>query len=96
MPASCSAATVAAKFGERVAARVACLRGEEAQRVVAPVIAQAAVGEMAVIEKGMDRQQLDRGDAELAQVRDHARLGQRTVGAAHVRRHVLRAAASGL
>ena len=62
-----------AEIVDRVAGRVARLRREEAERVVAPVIAQAAVEQMAVVEKGMDRQELDRGDAELAQMRDHAR-----------------------
>ena len=51
---------------------VALLRREEAERVVAPVIAQAAVEQIAVVEKDMDRQELDGGDAEPAQMLDHA------------------------
>ena len=41
------------------------VRREVADRVVAPVVAQAALDEMAVVHEVVDRQQFDRGDAEL-------------------------------
>ena len=47
---------------------------EEAYRVVAPVIAQRPLDQMAVVAEGLDRQKLQRGDAERAQLVDH-RLG---------------------
>ena len=37
----------------------------------------------------MDRQELDRGDAELVQVLDHRRRGEPAIGAAQLLRHVL-------
>ena len=40
---------------------VARVRGEKADRVVAPIIGQAAFEQVAVVDKSMDRQQFDRG-----------------------------------
>ena len=77
-----------AEVVDGIAAGVTLLRRKEAERVVAPVIAQAPLDQMAVVEKSMDRQQLDRRDAELAQMRDHAGLGQAAIGAARLGRHV--------
>ena len=37
---------------------------------------------MAVVDEGVDRHQLDGGDAELVQMLEHGRVGQRRVGAA--------------
>ena len=66
MPASCSRETVERKASSVPSMRVARLRREEAQRVVAPIVAQAALDQMAIVDEGMDRKQLDRGHAELA------------------------------
>ena len=41
------------------------VRGEEADRVVAPVVAQAPVEQRAVVDELVHRHQLDRGHAEL-------------------------------
>ena len=46
------------------------VRGEEADRRVAPVVGQPAVGEERLVGDVVDRQQLDRGHAELLQVAD--------------------------
>ena len=58
---------------ERVVGRVARLGREEAERVVAPIVAQAALDQMPVVDEGVDRQQLDRGHAEPLEVIDHRR-----------------------
>ena len=77
-----------AEIADGVAAGVALIRREEAERVVAPIIAQAAVEQIAVVEKEMHRQELDGGDAEAAQMLDHARLGQPAIAAARLGRNV--------
>ncbi len=47
--------------------------GEEADRVVAPVVGQPARGDLRLGDELVDRQQLDRGHAEVAQVVDDRR-----------------------
>ena len=42
------------------------VRGEEADRVVAPVVGQPVLREGRLGDELLDRQQLDRGDAEVA------------------------------
>ena len=64
------------------AGRVGVVRGEEADGVVAPVVAQALLVQVAVGDELVHRHQLDRRDAEPLQVRDHRRVGQAQVGAA--------------
>ena len=59
MPASCRRDTVERNASMRIVGGVARLRREEAERVVAPVIAQAALDQVAVVDEGVDRQQLD-------------------------------------
>ena len=49
-----------------VAVRVLVVRREEADRVVAPVVAQPALDEVGVVDELVHRQQLERGDAEVA------------------------------
>jgi hypothetical protein len=44
--------------------QVAWLRREEGDRVVAPIITQAFLDQIAFIDEGMDRQQLGAGDAQ--------------------------------
>ena len=68
--------------------RVAGLRGEEADRVVAPVVAQAPLDEPAVVDEGVHRHQLDGRHAEALQVVDDRRGREPGVGAAQCRRHV--------
>ena len=46
------------------------VRREVADRAVAPVVGQPALDEEALVDDVVHRQQLDRGDAELAQVGD--------------------------
>ncbi len=66
----------------RAVLQVRGLGREERQRVVAPVVAQAAFQQETVLQEGVHRQQLDRGDAQALQVLDEARVGQRRGGAA--------------
>ena len=61
---------------------VAVVRGEEADGVVAPVVVQALVVQVAVGDELVHRHQLDRGDAQPLQVRDDRRVGQAQVGPA--------------
>src|SRR6202043_2056723 len=49
---------------------------EEAKCVVAPVIFQSALDQRAVVEEGMNRHQLDGGDAEFLQVLDDPGIRQ--------------------
>ena len=58
----------ALELAERSARRIAHVGGEEANRVVAPVVAQAVVQKPPLVDDGVDRQQLDRGDAQILQV----------------------------
>ena len=66
---------------------VAVVRGEEADRVVAPVVAQAALDEVVVVDELVDRHQLDGGDAERREVLDDGRVGEAGVGAAELLGH---------
>jgi hypothetical protein len=58
--------------------RVRVVRGEEAQRVVAPVVDQAALGEIGLGEELVHGQQLDRRHAEVLEVVGHR--GRRQAG----------------
>jgi hypothetical protein len=49
---------------------VARVRGEKTQGVVAPIIAQALVDEVAIVQKIMHRHQFERGDAQALQMLD--------------------------
>ena len=69
---------------QSVLADVARLRREKGQGLVAPVVAQLALDQRAVLHPGMHRQQLDGGDAQLDQVVDQPRIGQGREGAALV------------
>ena len=77
MPCWCSVLHHVLELGDRAAraahARVLGVRREVADRVVAPVVAQAALEQEAVVDERVDRQQLDRGDAEPLQVRGSPR-----------------------
>ena len=63
------------------------VRREKAQRVVAPVIGQPLLDEMAVVEMIMHGHQLDGGDAEVEQVLDGGLRSQAGVGAAQLFGH---------
>ena len=54
---------------------VAVVRGEEGDRVVAPVVAQAALDEVVVVDELVHRHQLDGRDAERGEVLDDGRVG---------------------
>ena len=86
MPARCSDADHGLEFLDLLAGvaggAVGVLRGEEADGVVAPVVVQALVLQGAVVDELVHRHQLDRGDAELLQVRDDRRVRHAGVGAA--------------
>ena len=58
---------------ERRARRITRLGREEAQRIVAPVVAQAALDQVPVVDEGVDRQQLDSGDAQPLEMIDRRR-----------------------
>ena len=68
MPAACSVCTIVLELRDLLAASAArgvlVVRREEADRVVAPVVAQAALDQVRVVHELVHRQQLDRGDAE--------------------------------
>ena len=68
--------------------QVARRRREEADGVVAPVVRQPLLDQVAVIEERLDRHQLDRGDAEPRQVLDHLRRAEPLEGAADRRMQV--------
>ena len=60
------------------------MRGEVADRVVAPVVAQAAVEQVPVVDELVHREQFDRGDAEAAQVVDRRGMCETGIGAAQI------------
>ena len=70
---------------------VPVVRGQEADRVVAPVVGQAAGDQELLGHELVHRHELHRGDPEPLQVRDHRRVGEPGVGAA-LRRRDLRMA----
>ena len=67
---------------------VAVVRGEEADGVVTPVVAQPQVDEAVVVHELVHRHQLDRGHPEPGQVVDHRRGGDARVRAAQLLRDV--------
>ncbi len=70
------------ELGHRIVrGRVARMRGEEAQGVVAPVVDQAPLRQRRFGEVRVDGQQLDGGDTEGTQVVDDRRVCQPRVGA---------------
>ncbi len=62
--------------------RVLVVRGEEPDRVVAPVVAQALVEQGRVLHELVHGHQLDRGDPEVLEVLDDERMRDARVGAA--------------
>ena len=91
MPAACSDRTIIlnslhGRLRRRPAWRSA-VRGEEAERVVAPVVDQPLLDQEAVVDVVVDRQQLDGGDAQVEEVLDRRLGGQPGVGAAELLGH---------
>ncbi len=68
-------------------ATVVAVRREEAERVVAPVVAEPLLDQMAILHEVVDRQQFDRRDAETLEVADDLGVGEPRVGATQVLRH---------
>ncbi len=56
--------------------------GEEADRVVAPVVLQPLLEKVTVVDEGVDRQQLDGADAQRRQVAGDLRRREPGIGAA--------------
>ncbi len=63
------------------------MRGEEAERVVAPVVGEAASDDERLGDEMLHRQQFDGVDPDVEQVLDHRRVGETPVGAAQVLGH---------
>ncbi len=70
------------ELGHGAQRQIACLRREEADGVVSPVVAQPALEQLLVIHVGMHRQQLDGGHPQMAEVVDHRIVPQRGEGTA--------------
>ena len=66
---------------------VFAVRREVPVGVIAPVVAQAFVEQVLLVDELVDRQQLDRGHAERGQVLDGGRMREAGVRAAHGLRH---------
>ena len=60
--------------------------GKEADGVIAPVVGKAPLQKMAVVEEGVHRHQLHRGDAQALEMVDDWRCCQAGIGAAQGRR----------
>ena len=60
-----------AEAAEALGTEIASHRREEAERVVAPVVAQTLLQQMIVVGEPMDRHQFDRGHAEALDIGDH-------------------------
>ena len=67
---------------------VPVVRGQEADRVVAPVVGQAAGDKKLLGHELVHRHEFHRGDPEPLQVRDHRGVGDTGVGAALCGRHL--------
>ena len=76
----------AGRAGGHVA--VALLGREEGERAVAPVVAEVAVGEEAVVGGFVDGEELDRRDAERGEVLDDGGVREAGVGAAELGREI--------
>jgi hypothetical protein len=72
----------------RAARRITRVRGEKRQAVITPVIRPTALQQKGLVEVIMNRQQLNRGDAEFVQVVDRGRGGKAGVSSAQVLRNI--------
>src|SRR5690348_1942108 len=68
---------------------IALLGRKIGQRVVAPIIHQPAFHKLSVVDKGMDREQFKRSDAQTFEMIDNWRRRQPAKLAAPCRRYVL-------
>ena len=75
-------------FAALPGAGVGVVRGEEADGVVSPVVAQAFFLQEAVVDELVDGHEFDGCDAQFLQVFDYGGVGQSRIGSANVRRHV--------
>jgi hypothetical protein len=66
--------------------RIARVRREQAQAVVAPVVGEAPGPEIPIVDVVMDRHQLHGCDAQARQVIERGGGGEAGIGAAHIRR----------
>ncbi len=73
------------EFVDRIARGITRVRREKADAVVAPVVAQAALDQRLVVDELVNGHQLDRGDAQALQMRDHRRGRQAGIGSAKLR-----------
>ena len=81
--------------GTRFGGRVGGFGSEEGKRRVPPVVREASFGEEGLVALGVDRQQLNGGDAQVLQVGHGGGVGEASVGPAQglrYSRHVLREA----
>src|SRR5262249_4278166 len=78
-----------AKCVERTIWGGARVRREESERAVAPIVDEPALDQIAIIHEGVDRHQLDGGDAKPFKMIDDARRRQSAKEAAPTRRHVI-------
>src|SRR5205085_8481700 len=67
---------------------IARIRREEPERVVAPIVGLAARDEKSLAHVKVNRKQLDRGNAEFAEMADGGGRGQTGIGAAEFLRDV--------
>src|SRR5919198_6506368 len=61
---------------DRLGGQKARVGGKVADRVVTPVIGEAALDQMAIVDRSLDRHQLDSGDPEIDEIIDHRRRSQ--------------------
>lgn len=64
-----------------VGTKIARLWREEANGIVAPIVAQPLLNQVAIVDEGMDRQKLGGCDAERAQIGGNGGMGQARKGA---------------
>ena len=74
--------------GKVVDAGEAAIRRKEAERIIAPVIRQALVQQMVVVDEDVDGHQLDGGDADRLDVLDDVGVDQTTECALEQVRHL--------
>ena len=67
---------------------IACFGREEADGVVAPVIAQPQLHQAPIVDEFVDRHQLDRRDAKPLEIFDHRRGCKSGIGTTQCRRHI--------
>ena len=69
----------------RAGGAVRPVRGQKTDAVVPPVIAQASLQEVGILDELVDRHQLDSRHPEVHQIRHYGRMGQPRVGAPQLR-----------